>query len=230
MKQRTIRDHGSRNRNKDTSPDVTGEVNDARDLVSGLLGQAEVGGGCNRDKAEWDRRHLNHAQPGRKTETHTQCDVGGAVVKRNREACKTRGDKVTGCELAGCQSRQRHENQKYQSAARERLSRDCGRVAEKHLGKLRLEHGSGVEDAAHDQHQQRANSEILEPEQADIDEWVLGLPLPPDETDHAESEHAGKHTNVVGAKPSVLFPLVEHDLHASHGNCKKAETYIVEIL
>src|SRR6202790_3231111 len=106
MEQRPIRDQGSGNGNKDAPPNIAGEVDDARDLVGGLLGQADVGGGCNRDKAEWNRSHLDHAQPGGKAETHTQGDVSGAVVKRNCEAGETGGNKVTGCEPAGSQARQ----------------------------------------------------------------------------------------------------------------------------
>jgi hypothetical protein len=44
-------------------PYVADEVDDARDLIAGLLRETDIGGVGDRDKAQRERRNLKHSQP-----------------------------------------------------------------------------------------------------------------------------------------------------------------------
>ena len=43
-----------------------------------------------------------------------------------------------------------------------------------------------------------------------------------------DSKHTGKYPNEVRGQPRIFFPLVQHDLHAPHGDREQPETGVVE--
>jgi hypothetical protein len=54
-------------------------------------------------------------------------------------------------------------------------------------------------------------------------------PLPPDERDHAGDKEEGEEADEVGGEPVVLLALVEHDLHAAHGDGEEGEADVIHL-
>ncbi len=49
------------------------------------------------------------------------------------------------------------------------------------------------------------------------------------EPDHAADEEEGEEADEAGGEPVVLFALVEHDLHAAHGDGEECEAHVVHV-
>ena len=114
------------------------------------------------------------------------------------------------------------------SSARERLSGAGCRVAHQLLQELGLKYGCGIQDAADQNHEETTDSEVLVLEQPQIHDGILSPPLPPDQAGHTRNEQEAEDADEGGGKPVVLFALIEHDLHAAHGDRQQSEADVVQ--
>ena len=104
-----------------------------------------------------------------------------------------------------------------------------GVVAQQLLHELRLQHGVGVEHAAHQRHQKAADGEVLESEQLQVDERIFLPPLPHHQADHAADKQEREELDEAGGEPVVLFALVEHDLQPAHGDGEEGQAHVIHV-
>ena len=97
------------------------------------------------------------------------------------------------------------------------------------LQKLRLQHGAGIEHAAHEHHQEAANREVLEFEKPQVDKRFLLSQLPDDQPYDADHEHYPEEPDEVGREPVVLLALIEHDLQAAHCQGQEGKTHVIHV-
>ena len=57
---------------------------------------------------------------------------------------------------------------------------------------------------------------------------ILSPPLPPDQAGHTRNEQEAEDADEGGGKPVILFPLIEHDLHAAHSDRQQPEADVVQ--
>ena len=102
-------------------------------------------------------------------------------------------------------------------------------VPQQLLHELRLQHGVGVEHAAHQHHQEATDREILEAKEPQVNKRTLVLPLPDEEADEAAHKEHRKEADKAGGEPVILFALVEHDLHAAHGDRQQRQANVIHV-
>ena len=93
---------------------------------------------------------------------------------------------------------QRHHDDQRNAAGGERQPGGGGGVAQQLLHELRLQHGVGVEYAAHQHHEEATDGEVLEAEELEVDERILLPPLPDDQADHAADKEDGEEADEAG--------------------------------
>jgi hypothetical protein len=153
----------------------------------------------------------------------------GRVAEGNHKEREAGHRQVARGHLAGGVAGHGHHKQQRDAARGQRhAGSGCG-PAQQLLHELRLQHGVGVQHAAHQRHQKTADGEVFVAEKLDVDERILVPPLPPDQRDHAADKQHSKEANEAGGEPVVFFALVEHDLQAAHGDGEEAEAQVVHL-
>ncbi len=170
---------------EDAAADVAGEVDEAGDLVALLLGHADVGRVGDGDEAEGQGQHLNDAQPGRLREAHLQIGDGRSIAEGDDEHDESADGEGARGDFAGGEASHGHDDDQRDAAGGERKARGGGGVSEELLHELRLQHGVGIEHAAHQHHEEATDGEVLETEKLEVDERIFLSPLPHDKADHA---------------------------------------------
>jgi hypothetical protein len=188
VKERTVGDDRSSDGNEDTAANVANEVDDPRDLIARLFRKSDISRAGDGDEGERNREHLKNSQPGGKTEGHGEREVSGSVIERAGEAEETECSHVSRRKPTSSYSCQGHNDEQSKSSACERLSGAGCRVAHQLLQELGLKYGCGIQDAADQNHEETADSEVLVLKQPQVHDRVLGPPLPPDQAGHTRNE------------------------------------------
>ncbi len=160
---------------------------------------------------------------------HVETGDGSRIAKREREQDESAHGQGSCRDLAGGNARQGHHDHQ-RNAARGQSQPGCsGVVAQQLLHELRLKDSVSVQHPAHQHHQETADGEVFEAEQPEIDDGILGAQLPDDEAGHPAHEQEREEFDEAGCKPVVLLALVEHDLHAAHGDGKETQPQVVHL-
>ena len=122
-----------------------------------------------------------------------------------------------------------HHDDQGDAAGGERQPCGGGVVAEQLLHELRLQDGVGVEHAAHQHHEEAADCEVLEAEQPQVDDRFFGGHSHSTSAIMPPTNSTQKKRMKSGGEPVVLLALVEHDLHAAHGDGEKAQAQEVHV-
>ena len=96
--------------------------------------------------------------------------------------------------LPGGDAGQRHHEDQRDAAGSERQAGRGRRVTQQLLRELRLQHGVGVEHAAYEHHEEATDGEVLVAEEAQVDQRILLVPLPNEETDDADDEENSRRS------------------------------------
>ena len=97
------------------------------------------------------------------------------------------------------------------------------------LRELRLEHGVGVQHAAHQHHEKATDGKVSEAEEPQIDQRIFLPPLPHKETDDTDDEQHSEGADERRGEPVVFFALVQHDLQAAHRKGQERQPHVIHV-
>ena len=98
-------------------------------------------------------------------EAHLQRGDLGRVAEGDDEQDEAEDGQRARGDLAGGEAGQGHHDDQRDAAGGERQAGGGGGLAQQLLHELRLQHGVGVEHAAHQHHEEAADGEVLEAEE-----------------------------------------------------------------
>ena len=105
-----------------------------------------------------------------------------------------------------------------------------GGVPEHLLHELRDQHRSGVEDEAHDEHEQDDRQQAAVFQQAQVHDRLPGNPeFPDDRADNADNRQKREELNEVRAKPVLFLSFVQHHLKATQAQGHEGKAEVIDL-
>src|ERR1700722_2121495 len=228
MPLRALCHQGVGERDENAAADIADKIDQSRHLVVLLRRNSEISGRGHGDKDKGDSDDLDDAQLGGKTETNEQAEVLRSVEIPEREDHEAERDQVPRRESAYRLPCHGHGNEQHQSTTGKGQPGDgCG-VAELLLQKLRLQHSGRIQQSTGQQHKEGTHREILELEQAQINQRSRGVKFPNDQCDEGDDEGDGKRHNEVRSKPVLFLAFIERDLQRTHRDDQQANPDVVD--